>query len=517
MGERLVIQLHLYFLFDNCISLCLPQVLFSQLLKDNIEVGAEFINCCCYLFIQIHTPIDLYRERLGNYLDSVGVSLSVGIRVWVAHGAFRFSFSMADFKLLKEVKSLPKLSLACSPLEYFEWEESLDDFFYGRRLPKLYYAEETLANDVFYWWVDYDKEFPCRTWSDMKVVLQRLFLSPFYSRKMVAEAYGSKPQTTQPVGSSFKKLKKLPKVAVPEPPVIHGSVDLSSTSGLHSSASACDPQCEHKVDDTDDVSDGLSMMASEIHSNGTVATMKGQHSNIFQLECTIKDKVCKLIIDGGSFANVISSDVVHALSLSTRRLPTPRYMQWMNQSGTLKITHKARVKFSVGSYIDTVDCDIAPVSACHLLLGRPWQFDLDATHSGRSNTYSFVHKGVQHVLKPMLESAIKAEIFAPSRVKKRFAEITPKPRTALFQEGESDVINPVSITTATLRWSTRTVEHARGSTGVVARPRCITPRRCGRAAEWKSETGVFCIFLSRPTNSGVRRVGHPNPALPILI
>jgi hypothetical protein len=111
------------------------------------------------------------------------------------------------------------------------------------------------------------------------------------------------------------------------------------------------------------------MMASEIHSNGTVATMKGQRSSIFQSECTIKDMVCKLIIDGGSFANVISSDVVHALSLSARRLPTPRYMQWMNQSGTLKITHKARVKFSVGSYIDTVDCDIAPLMACHLLLG----------------------------------------------------------------------------------------------------------------------------------------------------
>jgi hypothetical protein len=279
-------------------------------------------------------------------------------------------FSMADLKLLKEVKSLPKLSLACSPLEYFEWEERLDDFFYGRRLPEIYYAEETLANDVFYWWVDYDKEFPCQTWSDMKIVLQRLFLSPFYSRKMVAEAYGSKPQTIKPIGSSSKKLKTLPKVAVPEPPVIHGSADLSSTSGLHSSASACDPQCDHKVDDTDDVSDGLSLVASEIHSNGTVATMKGQRSSIFQSECTIKDKVCKLIIDGGSFANVISSDVVHALSLSTRRLPTPRYMQWMNQSGTLKITHKARVKFSVGSYIDTVDCNVAPLTACHLLLGR---------------------------------------------------------------------------------------------------------------------------------------------------
>jgi hypothetical protein len=46
----------------------------------------------------------------------------------------------------------------------------------------------------------------------------------------------------------------------------------------------------------------------------------------------------------------------------------PRYIQWMNQSGTLKITHKVRVKFSIGNYFDTMDCDVAPMSACHLLL-----------------------------------------------------------------------------------------------------------------------------------------------------
>jgi hypothetical protein len=45
------------------------------------------------------------------------------------------------------------------------------------------------------------------------------------------------------------------------------------------------------------------------------------------------------------------------------------YMQWMNQSGTPKITHKARVHFFVGNYVDTVDCDVAPMSVCHLLLG----------------------------------------------------------------------------------------------------------------------------------------------------
>jgi hypothetical protein len=99
--------------------------------------------------------------------------------------------------------------------------------------------------------------------------------------------------------------------------------------------------------------------------------VKGQHSSIFQSQCKIRDKVCKLIIDGGSFTNAISSDLVAALSLSTRRLPMLCYMQWMNQSGILKITHKTRVKFSISNYIDTVDCDVSPLSACHSLLGRP--------------------------------------------------------------------------------------------------------------------------------------------------
>jgi hypothetical protein len=139
--------------------------------------------------------------------------------------------------------------------------------------------------------------------------------------------------------------------------------------------------------------------------------------------CTIQDKICKVIIDGGSYTNVISSYVVHALSLSTQRLPLPCYVQWMNQSGTLKITHKARVKFSIGSYADTVDCDIAPMSACHLSLGLPWQFDLDATHGGHTNNYPFVQKGVHHVLRPMSDSAITAEVFATVKVTKRLLPI----------------------------------------------------------------------------------------------
>jgi hypothetical protein len=45
-------------------------------------------------------------------------------------------------------------------------------------------------------------------------------------------------------------------------------------------------------------------------------------------------------------------DLVSALSLSMWRLPMPHYVQWMNQSGTLKIILKPRVKFSIGNYMN---------------------------------------------------------------------------------------------------------------------------------------------------------------------
>ncbi len=43
------------------------------------------------------------------------------------------------------------------------------------------------------------------------------------------------------------------------------------------------------------------------------------------------------------------------------------------------------------------------------------------------------------MLKPMPDNDIKAEVFAPVKKKKQAAEITPKPRTALLQEGENAV------------------------------------------------------------------------------
>ena len=41
------------------------------------------------------------------------------------------------------------------------------------------------------------------------------------------------------------------------------------------------------------------------------------------------------------------------------------------------------------------------MQANSLLLGHPWEHDNDATHHGRSNKYTFVHKGKRITLAPL--------------------------------------------------------------------------------------------------------------------
>lgn len=39
-----------------------------------------------------------------------------------------------------------------------------------------------------------------------------------------------------------------------------------------------------------------------------------------------------------------------------------------------------------------VVCDVIDMDASHVLLGRPWQYDVDVTYRGRDNIYSEGHK-----------------------------------------------------------------------------------------------------------------------------
>jgi hypothetical protein len=46
------------------------------------------------------------------------------------------------------------------------------------------------------------------------------------------------------------------------------------------------------------------------------------------------------------------------------------------------------------------------MQACSLLLSRPWEYDTDALHHGRSNKYTLMHKGNKIILLPMTPAEI---------------------------------------------------------------------------------------------------------------
>ena len=95
---------------------------------------------------------------------------------------------------------------------------------------------------------------------------------------------------------------------------------------------------------------------------------QNQRHTLFQTKCVIKERSCRVIIDGGSCNNLASSDMVEKLALTTQPHPHPYCIQWLNNTGKAKVTKLARINFAIGSYKDIVECDVVPMQACSILL-----------------------------------------------------------------------------------------------------------------------------------------------------
>jgi hypothetical protein len=203
------------------------------------------------------------------------------------------------------------------------------------------------------------------------------------------------------------------------------------------------PEVQAKVDGDDTPLRGMSIQLHKL-SNGDEAVRRNQRCSLFQTQCTIKEKACKLIIDSGSYCNGISRAVMASLGLSTWRIPEPKHVEWLNSCGMLKVTHKVRVPFIVGDYVDEVECDVLPLEVCGLLLGRPWQYDRNAMHAGRTNTYSFMHDGKQRTLKPMSDDQIKSDVVLVVR-KEKLHKAKPQPGLAKVQQEEHDAKSVSSV------------------------------------------------------------------------
>jgi hypothetical protein len=115
-------------------------------------------------------------------------------------------------------------------------------------------------------------------------------------------------------------------------------------------------------------------------------------------------------MDSESTDNLVSTEMVEKLELETTNHPSPYKVSWLQKGHQVSVTKKCLVDIKIGGYNDKILCDVIPMDVCHLLLGRPWQYDRNVVHDGRMNTYTLEKDGRTHRLLLIKDTEVKSEV-----------------------------------------------------------------------------------------------------------
>jgi hypothetical protein len=152
------------------------------------------------------------------------------------------------------------------------------------------------------------------------------------------------------------------------------------------------------------------MMCKDLLTPGKEVEDSSQRTRLFRTACKTKDWVCKVIFYSGSIDNLASTEMVEKLELETTDHPSPYKVSWLQKGHWVRVTKQCLVEFKIGGYNDKVLCDVIPMDVCHLLLGRPWQYDQNVVHDGRMNTYTLEKDGRTHRLLQIKDKEVKLEV-----------------------------------------------------------------------------------------------------------
>ena len=99
-----------------------------------------------------------------------------------------------------------------------------------------------------------------------------------------------------------------------------------------------------------------------------------------------------MIVDGGSTDNLVAGEMVQKLGLKGIRHPYPYRIGWLQYDHAVEVWEQWLVDFHIGKYKDQLLCDIVDMNSCHVLLGRPWQYDCKVVHDYVRNVFT-IEKG----------------------------------------------------------------------------------------------------------------------------
>jgi hypothetical protein len=135
-----------------------------------------------------------------------------------------------------------------------------------------------------------------------------------------------------------------------------------------------------------------------------------QRTRLFRTACKTKDRGCKVIVDSGSTNNLVSTEMVENLELETTDHPRPYKVSWLQKGHQVSFTKQCLVDIKIGRYNDKILYDVIPMDVCHLLLGRPWQYDRNVVHDGRMNTYTLEKDGRTHRFLSIKDKEVRPEV-----------------------------------------------------------------------------------------------------------
>ncbi|CAA7016809.1 unnamed protein product [Microthlaspi erraticum] len=136
----------------------------------------------------------------------------------------------------------------------------------------------------------------------------------------------------------------------------------------------------------DDEYEGVEFTEEESHEKINIVLQRillsskdeGQRKNLFRTHSSIQNKVCNVIVDNRSTENLVSQKLVDFLKLPTKEHENPFPLGWIKKGSQVRVTMTCRVPISIGKhYKEKIICDVLDMDVCHVLFGRPWQYDND--------------------------------------------------------------------------------------------------------------------------------------------
>jgi len=96
-----------------------------------------------------------------------------------------------------------------------------------------------------------------------------------------------------------------------------------------------------------------------------------RRSSVFHNYITYEGNNYKLMINGGSYANIIAKTALEKMSLKAEPHSHPYNVNYIDKT-TQFITQCCEVPIHMSSYKDRVWCDVLDIDVAHILLSRPW-------------------------------------------------------------------------------------------------------------------------------------------------